>query len=286
MAIKKFNLPAILDREIPDLAIPEPIQGSIFMRRMNVECIDTSDVEEELTLGMVYRIEDITDNDSVHVENDLDNMRSYLNFHFRSIEHGPFKKGDTVQILNVDNAQIVTKPDDYHFNLPDYIGAKLVVVKATDTDCVVQIKTGVTISLPNISLKYIKRDVMLKKNTFKVNDKIRCMKEHSAVSLGGLYTVSNVEGDYVHLKEYTDGERFRHTLFEKWDKPNRIQIKAKKFRARMKLADHVRYYLNRKSGPKTSLVQIRKQMLDDEIIGDDVTLQDLKTICSQMFSWK
>lgn len=286
MVAKKFSLPAILDREIPDLAIPEPIQGSTFMRRTHVECIDITDVEEELTQGMIYRIEEVPDNDNVILHNDLGNNSSYVNSHFRSIEHGPFKKNDMVQILSIEDGQIISKPDDYHFNMPDYVGAKLIVTKATDVGCELQLKANVIIYLPNVCLKYVKRDVMLKRNPLKQNDKVKCMKNHNTLSLGGLYTVSHVEGDYVHLKEYVDGERFRYNLFEKWDKPSRIQVKAKKYKARMKLVDHVRYYLNRKTGPKTNLVQVRKLMLEDKIIGDDVSLKDLKTICDQMFSWK
>jgi|SRR5271165_4900815 len=285
MAKTKLNLPAILDREIPDLAIPEPISSSGFMRRTHVECISAKDTEEELTVGLVYRVEDLTEDDGILVHNDNGNVQPYHNWHFKDIEHGPFKEGDEVQILGSDDSQIVEKPREGHYNIPDYVGGKYIVYSGNDTESILQIKPGVKFKFPNRELKYNKRYKMLNKNPLSKGDKVKCIKDNKALILGCLYSIEAIDGDYVYLKEEAgSGNRYRYNIFMKWDRPSRLQLKVKKYKTKMNLADHVRYYVNRKSGQK--LTDIRKQMLEDKVIGDDISLHDLKKICDTMFTWK
>jgi hypothetical protein len=286
MAKTKFNLPAILDREIPDLAIPDPIQTTGFMRREHVECISNKDVEDDLTVGIVYHVVEPTDDEGVMIQNDNGDTKAYYNWHFKSVEHGPFKLNDEVQLLGFDDVEIVDKPRDSHYNIPDYVGSKFIVVASNETESVVRLKPGVIWKAPNRNLKYQKRYNMLKSNPFTKGDTVKCTKTGGAdVIVGCLYTVHAVDNDLVYLTETRDqGNRYRYNLFVKWDKPSRIQARVKKYKTKMKLADHVRYYLNKNRGLR--LTEIRKEMLIDKIIGDDVTLQDLKKICDTMFTWK
>src|SRR5271165_4025554 len=133
MAKTKLNLPAILDREIPDLPIPEPIDSTGFMRRTHIECITNKDVEEELTVGSVYRVEDTAD-DGAFVMNDNGNVQQYYNWHFISVEHGPFKAGDQVELLNHEDVVILDRPKEKHVNIPDYIHSKFIVIEGNKTD--------------------------------------------------------------------------------------------------------------------------------------------------------
>lgn len=287
MAKTKLNPLAILDREIPDLAIPEPVDSSGFMRRTHVECISNKDVEEELTVGVVYRVEDITEDNGIYVISDSGNTLQFFNWHFKSIEHGPFKVSDEVQLLNHEDVVIEEKPSGEHVNVPDYVQSKFVVTQAGDTESSIQHKPGVVFRTPNRNLKYSKRFKMLKKNPFRPGDKVKLAKDHKMLVLGCMYTVHAVDNDFVSLKEYLDsGERFRYNVFNKWDRPTRTQLKVRKYKSKMNLSDHVRYYINRKIGDKSSLVSIRKQMIEDKVIGEDISLQDLKKICDTMFTWK
>lgn len=287
MAKTKLNLPAILDREIPDLAIPEPIESLAFMRRTHVECITNKDVEDDLTVGVVYRVEDLTEDDGIYVTNDHGNNQQYYNWHFKSIEHGPFKERDEVVLLDSTDVEIMQKPKDGHYNIPDYMGGKYPVHSASANETIVQIKPGLLFKFPNRNLKYNRRHSMLKKNPFVKGDKVKCIKYNKSLVLGCLYIIDGIDGDSVYLKEDGgSGNRYRYNTFMKWDKPSRMQVRVKKYKAKMKLSDHVRYYLNRKAGEKVSLVQIRKQMIEDKIIGDDISLKDLKVICDTMFTWK
>lgn len=290
MASRKLNLPAILDKEIPDLAIPEPIPGSEFMRGTHIECISNKDVEEELTIGVVYKIEDLAPDDGVSVMNDLGNYHNYYNWHFKSIQHGPFKKDDEVSLNAGEDVEVVTKrqgdSDNDQALIGNFLGSRYIVTVATDTYVHIKVRDGIVFKVPNRNLRFYRRNKMLKKNPFKVNDRVKCVKSHNSLTLGCIYTISHLDGDSVFLKEYQDVERFRYNLFLKWDRPTKVQIRMKKHKAKMKLADHVRYYVNRKGADKKSLLKIRNEMLDDKIISEDVSLKDIKQICDTMFSWK
>jgi hypothetical protein len=287
---KKLTVSEILDREVPDLAIPDPIPANEFQPRNRIECIDNRDTEDELTIGVVYTIEEITDSQGLRITNDLGNHSVYYTWHFKSVEHGPFKKGDEIQWMGEEGVTVeeTTRHPDYEYNTRAYVTGRYTIIKADDTHAWIQPKPKVTFKIPNQNLKFHKRIKAMKKNPLQPKDKVKCIKDHTDLILGNLYTIEQVEGDYVWLLGIQNGgDKYRYNLFKKWDKLPRESKHNKKFLNRMKLADHVRYYVNRKIVEvKPTALVIRKALLEDKIITTDVTLKDIKNICDQMFMWK
>jgi hypothetical protein len=285
---KKLNLPVLYSvDDILDMEIPDPMPGSLLMRRTYVTCVDANVYEEGITVGNVYRIEDLQtvgNIEHVCVNNDLGMMCNYPVDCFKSIEHGPFIATDEVTLLTSEGHTVDEWPVDASPYKPEnFVTGKFRVTKATATHATIQLNAGRAITVPNENLKFYKR-FSNKKNTFKSGDRVKLMKAHHDLMMGYMYTVRVAEGDYVYLME-SDGDRYPYKLFKIWAKPSSKQVKVKKFKSRMKLADHVRYYVNRKFDHRPTPASLRKKLLEDKIIADDVSTKDIKSICDQMFSW-
>lgn len=282
-----MNKPVLSVEEIHDLEIPDALPANPFLRKTHVECISNEEYEENLTVCCIYLISNLGEGDIIQIPSDSGNTIQVPNELFRSIEHGPFKKDDEIQLLSGEEVEVIQLPKpDYEYNVQDqYVTGKYKVLEATETHVRLMLRPSFIISVPNRSVKFYKRMNQLKRNPFKSGDKIKCVKAVRGLVQGFLYNVTQVENDFVWIAEY-DGDRFRYNLFEKWAKVTKHHAKVKKFKARMKLADHVRYYVNRKFTAKPSITQLRKMMIEDKIIGDDISLKDIKILCDQMFSWK
>jgi hypothetical protein len=282
------NLPILISvDDIQDLEIPNVLEGSNFMRRTYIECISNVNHEEEFTVGCIYKIEEVEPNDMLSVMNDNGNYSEVPTTMFRSITHGPFMVLDDVVFnssVGATNISTTEGQDPLSYRPNDYVGATYRVVKAYEHVSHIQLKAGWIISVPNSNLMFKKRNAKSNNNPFKVGDKVKCFRENSRLSFGVMYTVSHVENDYVYISE-RDGDRFKYSIFKLYDKPSKKQLKIKKFKARMQLADHVRYYLNRKFDTKPTVVVLRNHMIKDKIIGEDITVKDIKAIYDTMFGW-
>lgn len=277
--------------EMFDMEIPEVSSGSPFIRRGFVECL-SNEVSNgaELTVGFVYRIEDVGQ-DGLFVNDDRGNITLYSPDIFRSIDHGPFKVGDIVSILSAARAKIVKNTYNPDVTISEYVGGEYRVSDVTGTHATLVLRTGsLQVSYPNESLKFKKRTQMLPPNPFKIGDKVRCIKDYKDhLNEGEMYAVRHIEDDFIYLKEMPD-DRFRHNLFVKWDKPSKKQLFVKRLRSQMKLHDQVRFYLNRKSDllkdKQHPVAVLRRAMLSDKVINENVTLKEVKQIYDKMFHWK
>jgi len=276
--------------EMFDMEIPEVSMGSPFIRRGFVECLN-NEVENgvHLTVGFVYRIEDVGQ-DGLFVNDDRGNMSIYPTDSFRSIDHGPFKVGDSVSIISAARAKIDKNTYNSDVNINEYVGGEYRIDKATATHATLILRNNsLIVTYPNESLKFKKRTQMLPPNPFKAGDKVRCIKDYKDhLNEGEMYAVRHIEDDFIYLKEMPD-DRFRHNLFVKWDKQSKKQLFIKRLRSQMKLTDQVRFYINRKDIIKNKqhpVVALRKAMLSDKIIDEKVTLKEVKQIYDTMFHWK
>lgn len=271
-----------------DKELPEPVVGSQFQRRGFVECISNDGFEDKLTIGVIYRIEELGEDEATLLINgDNGNAKYYPGIMFKSIDHGPFKVQDEVEILGIIGATFKKAPSGATVdNLAGYMHAGVAIMEVSGDKALVKIGSSYEVWFPNENLKFRKRHIMLARNPFKPGDKVRCIKPYARINVGEMYTINHAADDSVILLEDTD-HRYRHTYFVKYEKLSRKEIFRKKLESRMTLSDKVRTYINKTSSMDTKLtpVKLRNAMINDNVIDDKVALVEINKIYKQIFSW-
>lgn len=272
----------LLVDEMPDIATPEPVAGSPFQRRGFVECIKNPDeLEEDLTIGKCYRVEELASDDSLYIMNDSGDTKRIDSSLFKAIDHGPFRKSDQVQLLGISDVVGINCEVNR-----DYIGSGGTVTEATETSAVVTFG-GRQYKCPNTVIKLTKRQNILGKNPFKKGDRVRCIKDGrgGVAHVGCIYTIATVDGDWIYLNEDRD-DRYLYNRFVKYDKISKAELKAKQKKAKILVTDQIRMFINKHSYEKWTATKLIKMMKDEKVPNADmITSKDVENVLEGMFRW-
>lgn len=266
------------EQDIKDMEVLEPVEGSPFQRKGMAECI--TDEYDTLTKSKLYKIEELSeDGDEFQIMDDRGiNFKWYPQKAFRAIDHGPFKPDDIVRIDDVTGIMTTNNQQLSH----DYDAHQWNVIKQKD-DQIQVTYGGLTVWVPCIQAKMVKRHRFYDSNPFKKGDRVKVVKELSRHKMyaGDIVTVQSVRDDRITLEEYSPDQMFYHVNFVKY------VTKAKRFKNKKKkitLTDIIRKTVNDNCYKKLTPYDVLK-ILKEKMPSEDISINDVNKQMKEMFRW-
>lgn len=263
--------------KIPNIRIPEAVAGSPFQRRGFAECI--TDEQPHLTKHKMYRIEELSESsDDFLIADDSGNPVMYPSAFFRSIEHGPFRTNDQVQVI--ETAGIVDT-NNKKINT-GYRGSSRYVEAIKDDLYLLNLDGGINAWFPGSHLQMQKRSRYLDPNPFKKGDMVRVIKSSrfNHLPIGSIFTIDKIMDDNVSIKE-TPGLKALHNQFVKYVPKEKKATKVN----RLSLSDEIRKVVNGNCYSKLTPYDILRILRDKKIVGEDIKVTDIARLSRGMFAW-
>lgn len=285
---KQPNLPMtieeevkLLEEELPDILLPEPIPGSPFIRKGFAECIDDKGYINSLVVGKTYKVNELhMDGDKIQVYGEDDEYHWVECKLFKAIDYGPFKENDVVMCHGFEGVE--PKPTE---DLKGLLHQNATVKSATDTHATVMWGARSIFKIPNENLRLMSRKFSVGKNPFHKGDWVKCIRKNRGMNIGWKYKLEDSQGDYVYIAT-PDGmvDKYYHTLFIAV-KPKERKVKVKK----SNLEDYVRKFYNQYSYEKLTPAKLIKYIKDagapKDIFDDEQVLQVIKKVTKTLFKW-
>jgi hypothetical protein len=282
-AIKEVDLSTVvpaLEKDIKDMEVQEPVEGSPFQRKGMAECI--TDEYDSLTKYKLYKIEELSeDGDEFQLMDDKGGtFKWYSQKLFRAIDHGPFRPDDTVRIDDVTGI-IVNGTQLSH----DYDGNQWTVIKQKGENVELQYcgSSSMETTVPCVQAKMVKRYRFYDSNPFHKGDRVKVVKDlfKHEIYTGDVYTVSGVRDDRISLEERSPDQMFYHVNFAK----HVMKVKSfKKKKNKITMTDLIRKTVNDNCYKKLSPYDVLK-ILKDKMPNEDITINEVNKQMKEMFRW-